>query len=204
MIRRTFFSLAAVAVSCLALGQDAKAAQILGSMSLNGGVTQLSAGSNLGNTTTLNFTAAGPDTVTVNFGGALGDFAVAGVPNFTVYTSNTLNLANLAGFTLTNGTYGTFTSVLSSGPYTSQVVSQTAQFADIFLVGTYTGLPGFEPTVTSLRISLNQSAGSVSAAITLNSPPVPPTVVPEPSTIASLGVALLGLAGLRRFRRRSA
>ena len=68
------------------------------------------------------------------------------------------------------------------------------------MLGTYSGLPGRDPTLTSLRLSFNKSGASVSAAVTLNSPP---EGVPEPGTLAALacGLPFLGLAGYRALRR---
>ncbi|MBM3223083.1 MAG: PEP-CTERM sorting domain-containing protein [Candidatus Tectomicrobia bacterium] len=68
-------------------------------------------------------------------------------------------------------------------------------------------LAGFDPSPSSLRISINQSDASLSQAITLNSPPLPPppvTVVPEPGTWVLMLTGALGLLGYRWRRQHQA
>jgi hypothetical protein len=129
----------------------------------------------------------------------LGNYSI--IPLSTNYTDGPgLNLANLGAFVLTNATYGTFTAQ-SSGSF---IVSQSVNFLDIYLLGTYSGLPGLcggsacTPTLTSYRITFDQSGESISAAATLSSPP---TGSPEPSTMALIGSGLMGLAFVRRRRK---
>jgi hypothetical protein len=190
MIRRTFLTMAALAVTCVAFGSEAKASMIVGSLSLNAGAPTIIAPdpSNLGTATQIRFNAGGVNKLTIN--ASTGNYStVTGT-----YTASILNLANLSAFTLTSdGGFGNFQA-------TSGVVTmQNGTFLNIELLGTYTGLGAFDPTLTSLSITITKTGNLLAGGAVLTSPPVP-----EPSTIAGVGVALLGLAGLRRFRRRSA
>jgi hypothetical protein len=129
-------------------------------------------------------------TPTLIFTGAgLGDFV--GVPLLTPITGGVIDLTGNTPFTLTFGAYGSFAG--TSGT----VVSQTSDFLDVFILGTYTG-DGVNITSSgpaSVRISLTQSGQSVSYSGTLEAPPA---AVPEPSTYALIGGSLAGLAFLRR------
>lgn len=124
-----------------------------------------------------------------------GDFAGIGVG--TSFGSNIdLDLNSLSTFTISNANWGTF---VANG-VGNQILEQSANFLSVYLRGTFTGagtLAGFSPTDTSLRVSVNQSGQSLSAAMTMSSPAVP---VPEPSQIALAGIAVsvIGSLGYRR------
>jgi hypothetical protein len=182
-------------VAALALS-TAQAVPINGSISFSSTSVTIS-GANLSNSSSL----------IINFGSAnqmafgSGTDAYATIPSLTPFAPATLDLTNLAGFDPASASNGMFDAQSSEGGFTSQIIQQSPNFLDVFLIGDYSGLPGFDTTLASMRLSFNESGNSVSAAITLNSPPVPPPPIPEPASIALMG---LGLAGLGAWRRRKA
>jgi hypothetical protein len=134
-------------------------------------------------------------------GSTSGDYST--VPAGTSYGTFTIDLDNIAtggGLTLTSALFGNF--VASTG----MIVQQSANFLDIYIVGTYSGLPGLtcgdpticDPTDTSFRASFNLSGDSLGGGATLSSPPA--GVVPEPGTWALFTSAIV-VVGLVRRRR---
>jgi len=118
-------------------------------------------------------------------------------------TTGSLNITNpttMGGFSITNASFGTF---VASNTAQNQIVNQSANFLDIYLRGMFTPsgtLASFNPTDTSLRISINLSGDSLSSAFTLNTPAVN---VPEPSTYV-LGIVATTVVGLIARQRRKA
>lgn len=105
----------------------------------------------------------------------------------------------MGGFSITNASFGTF---VASNTAQNQVVNQSTNFLDVYLRGLFTPtgtLSGFNATDTSVRISINLSGDSISAAYTLNTPAVN---VPEPSTYVLGAIATVVTGFVARRRRR--
>lgn len=193
----------ALGLGVLALAQPASAA-FNGTLGFVGS-TVVSGGS-LATQTSFVFSDITPTTPALTVLTVSGDFATGSpaVPVLTSFSTATLNTLSLVGFTIGNGTYGTFTSIASDGlGNVSEVISQSTNFLDVYFIGTYIGGPaGASAIPASFRISINYSGGdTATVAATLSIPPV--TVVPEPASIAMLGMGVVGIGGLA-FRRRSA
>jgi hypothetical protein len=189
---KMFLALSAILIAA----RVSQATPINGSLPLVGlNVTQN--GSDLSISTIITATM----TVTASIG--TGDYSFISVgsnwgPSTLNYTSN----ATLSTFTFGNSVLGTF--VAANDP-ANQVVQKTANFLDVFLIGTFipgtAWPPGKDLTSSSLRFSINQSGASISEAITLNSPALPPPGVPEPETMALIVPAVVALMSYKRFAR---
>jgi hypothetical protein len=141
-------------------------------------------------------------TAVLSSGVGLGDYAI--VPAATGYGSATIDLSTIAtggGFSI-SGAFGDFTA--SSGMIVSRGCTNLSPFScslDIYLKG-IANLTGFDSTESSFRTNFNQSGGSISGSGTLTSPALPPPpAIPEPTTLALCGSAMVALAVVARRRR---
>src|SRR5215471_9597879 len=189
-VRKMLIALS-IMVIILATSSISHAVPISGSLPLVG----LTVSQNETNLSTSTMISA--DLTVVSSPGA-GDFSP--IPAITSYDPSTLDLTSLGTFTMSNLNYGSFVSQSAD----SFIVSQTADFLDVFLKGTYTPGPSLSPSLTanngaSLRFSVNQSGSSISEAITLDAPPAR-VDTPEPSAWIRLSTGTLVLFGygLRR------
>jgi len=192
---RILFSLALL----LAVSTTASAAGLNGSFGFTG-LNATKNGADLNSTTLFTFT-----NYLVTSNGA-GDFSgvVTGTffngPNPPAVTGalDISSPASMSGFSITNPSFGTF--VASNTPF-NMILAQSSNFLDVQLVGFFTPagtLSGFSPTPADVRVSINLSGSSVSAAFTLTAP----TVVPEPSTYALGMVSTVVLGAYARRRRK--
>jgi len=171
---------------------------IIGSLPLNGGgLTQN--GADLSVSTMISSTSL------VNLSLGSGDYAfIPLLTNFGAATLDYTSNATLANFSFSSPVWGSFVGSVNPA---NQIVQKTAEFLDVFIIGTFTpgsnaGWAGKDPTQSSLRFSINQSGSSISEAITLNSPALPPPGggVPEPATAALIGSALIAVGLISKKR----
>ena len=132
------------------------------------------------------------------FSTGTGDLAIVPIGNLMTTMSMTATVGTAVNFSAAWGTFsGTVASTVSTGPVTNRVV-------DIRAMGTFTplsgppDLSGFDPGLMSLTFSATQTGGpggAVSASYSIASPP---NGIPEPGSLALVGLALLAAGGIAR------
>jgi len=135
-----------------------------------------------------------------------GDFkTVAGNSGLTLTTS-VLNLAAPTAFRVSNTAFGTFTSTSIVQLFSS--ILPGAEVRAFYVLGSFTGGTNFgagsASTPASFTVSFTQSTtGGVSSFSDSSTLSIPPASVPEPTSVAMLGLGLAGVAGYTARRRRA-
>lgn len=195
MMRLVFLGLAAVAAMMLG-GATAQAGLISGGASFGGTPQNASSGTVLD---TRNVTAV------TKTAGSL-DFTQA--PNFTTTWADfvlTTPMPTGGGFVLSNATFGTFTSsALLSDTLATEIVAgngnRTITYKGFFSAGSLFAANIRDATDANLTITLNQSTTNGNTFFS-NTMTLTASGVPEPTSIALVGLVALGIVA-RRFRRK--
>lgn len=161
---------------------------------------------------TINITTA-PATYTVTMGSTVNTIGTAGFANVTGRSgieNGTLQFSSTVGTTIaeTVGSLFIFNSPTQTYAFSVSSVRtdtfssspQTSAMA-LYLLGSTTST-GFDATPTSLTLNFNSTGGSPFAVSqTLAIPPSGGTAIPEPASMALLGMGLIAVGTINRRRR---
>lgn len=194
-MKKMFFAMAIVAAG-LNLSGNAQAGLVNGSQSFGAtaikpdGVTPSADLATVTNFTTLTFQTGASQS---------GDFV--GFPINQVLNNSALNTSSLATFSMGSADFGTFLAA-AGVELVSPTHTRTFDLFGAFTPGSNAHWAGFTGQSAELLITFNQVGGrgnAISASATLA---VPPThTIPEPGSLALLGIGAIGLVVCATFRK---
>ncbi len=196
-MKKAILAMAVVAAG-LCLSTSAQAGLVTGSQSF--GTTAITPNGISGSQTAL-ATIGSFSTLTFETGSSQsGNFV--GFPVNQLLNNSPLDTTNLANFTLGNATFGTFLSA-AGVELASPTNTRTFDLFGAFTPGTSSQFAGMSGQSAELLITFNQTGGAGNAISASASLAAPPThTIPEPGSMALVGIGAVGLFAGAAFRKR--
>ena len=195
MIRRSFLVIMSAAMACvLAQGTRVQANSVNGTIALADNNVPTATGGNILTATVFSIGDSGTPILTT--GASTGDFTAVAAGQAVGFTSFNATVGNSFVLGLPTGPLGEFMS--SSISETVGNKSVTFNMTGTFTPGT--DLASFTAGPASFTLTFNQNGGpgtAISDSMTLSS-------VPEPASIALLGIGMVGLFACRRLAKKNA